>query len=82
MIVFLYFNFLYNSNCHGSYVKILDMSDSDEYRRLLRFWFQAKPGLDRLEFEKQIRLILKTPEQIKAHNKYIISILIKAANGL
>ena len=56
--------------------------DTDEYKRLLGFWFQAKPGLDRIEYEKQIRLILKTPQNIKQHNKYILGILINAVNGL
>ena len=56
--------------------------ETGEYKRLIGFWFQAKPGLDRIEYEKQIRMILKTPENIRQHNMFILKILVRATNGL
>merc|ERR1711879_565362 len=53
--------------------------DSPEYKRLLTYWFNPHSKITRIEFEKQLRLVLKTSEELQAHNRNMLRILFLSA---
>ncbi|KAG5898593.1 hypothetical protein JTB14_016604 [Gonioctena quinquepunctata] len=52
-----------------------------EYFLLLRQWFLFSAGINKEEFDKGVRQILLTEEQIRCHNHFLLAILSKCSSN-